>query len=110
MKPVWTLCAWWLALLALAAAPAQAQSLRARMLMAEDARNPEAGAIAPLLEGLRSPDPALVRQAVRALGRFERPEFAAYILPLLAAARPELRRDAADAAGQAVASARRELP
>lgn len=95
---------------ALLASDASAQTLRGRMLAAEDARAAEESAIAPLVEGLRSADPTLVQQAVRALGRFERLEFVPRVLPLLASQRPEVRREAANALGQLLVRARREDP
>ena len=88
----------------------QAQTLRQRMLAAEDGRVATPAAIAPLLQGLRSPDWALVAQAVRGLGRFERPEFVVHIQPLVSVSRPEVRREAANALGQSLAAARREDP
>jgi hypothetical protein len=45
-------------------------SLRLRMLAAEDARDASTAGLAPLLEGLRSPDAETQRIAVRALSRF----------------------------------------
>ena len=106
-----SLCPLWFAILVLVTtAGAQAQSLRARMLAAEDTRNPEASAIAPLLHGLRSTEPALVVQAVRGLGRFERPEFVVHILPLLSSPRPDVRRETVNALGQALYTAKREEP
>ncbi len=56
-----------------------AQSLRARMIAAEDARIAAAAAIAPLLQGLRHADLSIASQAVRGLGRFEQPSFVAHI-------------------------------
>ena len=88
----------------------QAQTLRQRMLAAEDGRVATPAAIAPLLQGLRSPDWALVAQAVRGLGRFERPEFVVHIQPFVSVSRPEVRREAANALGQSLAAARREDP
>lgn len=101
---------WLIVFVALSPAAAGAQSLRGRMLAAEDARVADEAAIAPLVEGLRSGDPALVQQAVRGLGRFERPEFVPRVLPLLASQRPEVRREAANALGQLLVRARREDP
>lgn len=86
-------------------AAAQAPTLRARMLAAEDAR--VASDVGPLLEGLRSADEALVVRAARGLGRFERPSFTGRLVPLLADARPAVRREAALALGQSLASVSR---
>ena len=109
-----------LLLLCAAAAPAVAQtlpaqtlpaqtlpSLRVRMRAAEDARVPSEAAIAPLLEGLRGTDEGLVVRAARGLGRFERPAFTRHLLPLLADARPPVRREVALALGQSLASVSR---
>ena len=78
--------------------------LRQRMLAAEDARVTTAAAMAPLLEGLHAADPALVVQAVRALGRFERPSLVRHIVPLVKHRRPDVRAEALNALGQALAA------
>ena len=83
---------------------AQAPSLRERMLAAEDARVTTDTAMAPLLQGLRAVDPKLVVQAVRGLGRFERPELVKHIIPLATHVRPEVRGEAINALGQALAA------
>ena len=88
---------------------ARAQSLRARMIAAEDARLSTDAAIEPLLQGLRGSDPALTVRATRALGRFEKPALTRHLLPLLTHARPEVRREAANAIGQAFASVPRAI-
>jgi cyclophilin family peptidyl-prolyl cis-trans isomerase/HEAT repeat protein len=85
-----------------------AQSLQERMIDAEDARASTAAAMAPILTGLRSPDPRVAVQAVRALGRFERPELVRQILPLVTHARPEVRAEAINALGQALARVPRD--
>lgn len=77
-----------------------AQSLRDRMLLAEDARPRTAEGQAPLVEGLKSPDPTLRRQAVRAIGRLEQASLVATVQPVLADPDPAVRRAAADALGQ----------
>jgi cyclophilin family peptidyl-prolyl cis-trans isomerase/HEAT repeat protein len=69
-----------------------------RLLAAEDAR----GDAAPLVQALRGPD---ARQAIRALGRFERGEHAAALLPFLASPDPELRIEALTALAQMKAKA-----
>ncbi len=66
------------------------------LLGVEDAR----GDARPLVEALESDDRAVVRQAIRALGRFERPELGDSILPFLAAPEPEIRTEAANALAQ----------
>lgn len=78
--------------------------LRDRMLAAEDARAATASEMAPLLEGLRSPDASIAVQAVRALGRFERPLLVKTILPFATDARPRVRAEALNALGQALAA------
>ena len=100
------LCAWCplsVAILVAFAAPAWSQTLQNRILAAEDARVTAAADIAPILTGLRSTDPRVVVQAVRALGRFERPALIKEILPLVTHARPEVRAEAVNALGQALA-------
>src|SRR5687768_8354186 len=99
----------WPMVVVLAGAPVDAQSLRQRMFAAEDARVASDAAIAPLLEGLRSGEEAIVVRAARGLGRFERPAFARHLLPLLADARAAVRREAASALGQALASVPRAV-
>jgi cyclophilin family peptidyl-prolyl cis-trans isomerase/HEAT repeat protein len=87
-----------------AAVQAQRPSLRDRMLAAEDARASSASEMAPLLQGLRSSDPRLLIQAVRALGRFERPALVTQLLPLASHRRPQVRAEAINALGQALAA------
>lgn len=94
-----------LALLALAlAATADAQSLRERMLLAEDARPRTVEGQAPLLEGLKSSEPALRRQAVRALGRLEQADLVPTVAAVLTDADDAVRRAAYDALGQLATS------
>jgi cyclophilin family peptidyl-prolyl cis-trans isomerase/HEAT repeat protein len=81
----------------------RAQTLRERIIAAEDARNATDVAIAPILDGLRSPDPSVAGLAARALGRFERPSFVPRLLPLLNHQRADVRREAANALGQSLA-------
>ena len=76
--------------------PAQLSVKRA-ILEAEDARSPE---VSVLTEALGNPDPEVQRLAARALGRLERPEHAASLIPFLSARRPELRREVINALGQ----------
>ncbi len=94
----------WLAhaliLMALVApSPAAAQaSLSARLLRFEDARDLSGAAQAALTEGMKSTDPRLRAQAVRAAGRFETPALLTLILPLLSDANADVRHWAAIAA------------
>lgn len=67
-----------------------------RLLAAEDAR----GDASPLIEALASNDLAIRLQAVRALGRFERPELAPHVAPFLDAEPVALRIEAANALAQ----------
>lgn len=79
---------------------ADAQSLRQAMLVAEDARDTSAAALAPLLEAITGADTALQALAARALGRFERPTLATHVIPLLASPSAMVRREAANALAQ----------
>jgi cyclophilin family peptidyl-prolyl cis-trans isomerase len=78
-----------------------APSLRLRMLAAEDARDASPDGLAPLLEGLRSPDAEIQRIAVRALGRFEDPSLIPHIAATLSATEASVRAEAANALAQA---------
>ena len=82
-------------------AAAQAGDLRQAMLVAEDARDTTAAALAPLVRGLGSRDLATVLRAVRGLGRFERPGLAHRLLPLLPDPRGVVRAELAHALTQA---------
>ena len=62
------------------ATPAAAQSLQDRMLQAEDARPTTDAGLAPLNEALKGNGR---RTAIRAIGRFERPEMIPLIAPAL---------------------------
>lgn len=101
-------------LIASAAAPPPATvivgqaSLRQRITAAEDARVVGDAAIGPILEGLRGDDATLAAIAARALGRFEHPPFVAHLLPALAHPRMEVRREAANALGQSLATLSRD--
>jgi cyclophilin family peptidyl-prolyl cis-trans isomerase/HEAT repeat protein len=86
------------------AVDAQTPALRDRMLAVEDARVTLAADLAPLLQGLRSTDPRIVIQAVRALGRFERPQLVTELLPLVTHARPDVRAEVLNALGQSLAA------
>jgi cyclophilin family peptidyl-prolyl cis-trans isomerase/HEAT repeat protein len=101
MRPLLTL---WLLLFALGARPAAAQSgasLRVKLLQAEDRRAPSEADLLLLKGSLRHPDTTVALQAIRALGRLERPSVAASLLPLLAHASGRIRAVAADAVAQA---------
>jgi cyclophilin family peptidyl-prolyl cis-trans isomerase/HEAT repeat protein len=90
-----------LALVALLlASTVEAQSLRERMLAAEDARPQAAEELAPLIEGVKSPDASLRRQAVRALGRLERPDLMPIVATALADADVVVRSEGYNALGQ----------
>src|SRR5262245_5162526 len=101
-----TLCA---ALLAISASgqtsdapsPVRVAPSRVAVLAAEDRRAPTLGDLATIRAGLRSRDPQTIRIAVRALGRLERPDLIADILPVLEHPLPEVRSEAATAVGQA---------
>src|SRR5215831_11124867 len=67
----------------------------------EDARVEQPSAI---VAGLNSSDPQIQRIAVRALGRFEKPQFADEIRPLLASPDAGVRMETINALGQMNAS------
>lgn len=69
-----------LIVLLLVATPVAAQTLQERMLQAEDARPTTEAGLAPLREGLQGGGR---RTAIRAIGRFERPEMIPLIAPAL---------------------------
>jgi cyclophilin family peptidyl-prolyl cis-trans isomerase/HEAT repeat protein len=75
-------------------------SLRYRILVAEDARAATVADLAPIIEGLTCPDARIVQIAVRALGRFERPEFLPQLRSALAHWDEGVRTQAANALGQ----------
>jgi cyclophilin family peptidyl-prolyl cis-trans isomerase/HEAT repeat protein len=74
--------------------------LRARMLVAEDQRAPGDADLAPLRQGIGSRDPATRRQAVRAIGRLERPDLMPLISRLLTDPNIEVRIETVNAIGQ----------
>ena len=78
-------------------------SLRYRILVAEDARAVDPADLAPILEGLGSPDPRITQIAVRALGRLERSEFVPQLRRALAHSDSAVRAEAANALGQVAA-------
>jgi len=67
------------------------------VLEAEDARSRD---VSVFVEALGSPDPEIRRLAARALGRLERPEHAALLIPLLSAENADLRKEVIRALGQ----------
>ncbi len=76
-------------------------ALRHELLAAEDSRPVTREEAAPLVTALGHADAIVVRQAVRALGRLERPAFLPEIARLLSHADPGVRAEAANAAAQA---------
>jgi cyclophilin family peptidyl-prolyl cis-trans isomerase/HEAT repeat protein len=85
----------------LLASPALAQpALRERMLIAEDQRAATDAELAPLRQGLGSRDPATRRQAVRAIGRLERPELMPLVSRHLTDPHNDVRIEAVNAIGQ----------
>jgi cyclophilin family peptidyl-prolyl cis-trans isomerase len=74
---------------------------RVAILMAEDRRAPTAGDLATIRAGAHADDATTERIALRALGRLERPELIADIVPGLRHPLPEVRAEAANAIGQA---------
>lgn len=102
--PWCSLCPLWLVVLVAFVAPVRAQTLRERILAAEDARVTADADLAPILTGLKQRETSLVAISVRALGRFERPALVKHIVPFLTHARSEVRAEAANALGQAFAA------
>ena len=70
------------------------------MLIAEDQRASTDADLTPLKQGLRSPDVMERRQAVRAIGRLERPDLMPIISPLLTDRHPDVRMETVNAIGQ----------
>ena len=85
-----------------------AQTTRLAVLQAEDRRAASTADLYTLRAGARSGDPQIVRLAVRAIGRLERPALIADITPALRHALPEVRAEAATAIGQAAQGWKRE--
>jgi HEAT repeat protein len=83
--------------------PSQTSSVAIRLaiLAAEDRRAMTPRDLATIRAGTRSADGQIVRIAVRALGRLERPELIADIIPGLRQPFPEVRAEAANALAQA---------
>ncbi|MFQ5744421.1 MAG: HEAT repeat domain-containing protein, partial [Acidobacteriota bacterium] len=80
----------------------QDSRLLTAMLVAEDQRADSPAGMAPLLEGLQSANADIRRIGVRALGRLERASLVTSIAPMLADPAASVRREAANALGQAV--------
>jgi len=81
------------ALVVLLTSMGQAQApLSTRLLRAEDARILSVEAHAVMAEGMKSADPKVRAQAVRAAGRFETPSLLNDVMPLLTDPDPEVRR------------------
>ncbi len=72
-----------------------------RMLVAEDGRVASPAALGALRQGVRSADPELRREAVRAFGRLEQDSLVPDIVPVLADLSAAVRAEAANALGQA---------
>ncbi len=101
----------WLLLFALGPRSLTAQGtalLRERILLAED-RRAQSGADLILLEkSLHYPDSTVALQAIRALGRLERPAVAGALIPLLGHSSSRIRAQAAEALAQAAQGFRRD--
>jgi cyclophilin family peptidyl-prolyl cis-trans isomerase/HEAT repeat protein len=92
------------ALVVAAGGGAEAQTVpaaRVNVLVAEDRRAPSLRDLTTLRTGARGRDPQTARMAVRALGRLERPDLIADLVPALRHALPEVRAEAANAIAQA---------
>jgi cyclophilin family peptidyl-prolyl cis-trans isomerase/HEAT repeat protein len=83
---------------------ASVQAVRQAIFDAEDRRAPNESDLKTLLEGTRHPAEAVQRQAIRALGRLERPALAGEIEPALSSTFASVRAAAAEALGQAAAT------
>ena len=80
------------------------QVLRQAIFEAEDRRAPTEADLKTLRDATRHPAEAVQRQAIRALGRLERPALAGDIQPLLSSPFAAVRAAATEALGQAAAS------
>ena len=81
--------------------PAEAAPTQLAILIAEDRRAPTPRDLATLRAGLRDRNAETIRIAVRALGRLERPDLIADIMPVVTSPLREVRAEAANAIGQA---------
>jgi cyclophilin family peptidyl-prolyl cis-trans isomerase/HEAT repeat protein len=90
-----------LAFLLLLCQPAFAQpALRERILNVENQRGTSDGDLAALKQGIASPDADTRRQAVRAIGRLERPELIPMVSRLLTDPNADVRSETVNAIGQ----------
>ena len=87
------------------AAAASIQALRQAIFESEERRAPTEADVRVLRDGTRHPDEAVQRQAVRALGRLERPALVGDIQPMLSSPFASVRTAAAEALGQAASGA-----
>ncbi|HUE85501.1 MAG TPA: peptidylprolyl isomerase [Vicinamibacterales bacterium] len=78
----------------------QPTSLQSRMIVAEDGRAQSDAELATLRQGLTSRDPNVRQQAVRAMGRLERPDLIPPLTRSLGDANVNVRIEAANAVGQ----------
>ena len=85
--------------------PASIQAVRQAIFESEDRRAPTEADVQVLRDGTRHPSEAVQRQAVRALGRLERPALVGDIQPVLSSPFASVRTAAAEALGQAVSGA-----
>lgn len=92
------------------AAASPARPTRLAVLLAGDRRGAAPRDLAVLRSGARSSDVLIVRTAIRALGRLERPELISDIGPALRHALPEIRAEAAGAIAQAAQGWKRDRP
>ena len=83
---------------------ASIQAVRQAVFEAEDRRAPTEADLETLRDATRHPAEAVRRQAIRALGRLERPALAGDIQPLLSSPSAAVRAAATEALGQAAAS------
>ena len=89
--------------------PASIQAVRQAIFEAEDRRAPTEADLETLRDGTRHSSEAVQRQAVRALGRLERPALAGDIQPLLSSPFASVRAAAAEALGQTASAAGPEV-
>ncbi len=79
--------------------------MRQAIFESEDRRAPTEADVQVLRDGTRHPSEAVQRQAVRALGRLERPALVGDIQPMLSSPFASVRMAAAEALGQAASGA-----
>ncbi len=91
------------------AAAASIQAVRQAIFESEDRRAPTEADVQILRDGTRHPSEAVQRQAVRALGRLERPALVGDIQPMLSSPFASVRTAAAEALGQAASGTAPEL-